>query len=158
MVKRVEPTFKIGDTVLVGSLNTVGTVSAVLSGQSYRVSVGSMQITVRARELNASPLPARHGAAPSEKHKSGAFPTSRKEKVSSTIDLHGLTVDGACRALEAWLNALIMSGTRQGKVIHGLGSGKVQRATHQTLARYAAVRAFKINPVNPGETDVYLDW
>jgi DNA mismatch repair protein MutS2 len=76
--------------------------------------------------------------------------------IRSSIDLHGLTVDQASRALEEWLNQMILSDAKQGKVIHGLGTGRVQRATHEILARYSAVRAFRINDANPGQTDVYL--
>jgi DNA mismatch repair protein MutS2 len=143
--------FSVGDTVLVVSLKKVGQVSELLRSGVYRVSIGSLSMVVAESDLRPHSAPQREGK------KIISFPDSRKgPKVSPTIDLHGLTVEDAVRKLESWLNDSILAGHGSLKVIHGLGSGRVQRATHETLQRYSAVRAFRINDLNPGETDVHL--
>lgn len=157
MANRADTPFRVGDTVTVHALNADGRIVEALSPGVYRVAVRSLHITVKETEIapavsNAS---ATH-LTQSARHREVNVVTKRPERVPHTIDLHGLTVDDACRTLEQWLNAMIVTGAKQGKVIHGLGSGKVQRATHETLSRYSAVRAFRLNDLNPGETDVYL--
>jgi DNA mismatch repair protein MutS2 len=143
--------FAIGDAVFVVSLKKAGLVTEVLRGDSYRVTVGSLSMVVTRGDLTE---------APSSKECAServSFPRIPKgSRVSTTIDLHGLTVDEAVRKLESWLNECIIAGHGAVKVVHGLGSGKVQRAAHETLQRYSAVRAFRINDLNPGETDVYI--
>jgi DNA mismatch repair protein MutS2 len=149
--------FSKGDVVTVKSLGRSGVVIETLSNGSYRISLGAITVSAKSGELSLDPKvstsPAVSGVT--DKHVVRMTQT-RARSVRLAIDLHGFTVDQATRALEEWLNQMILSDAKQGKVIHGLGSGRVQRATHETLARYSAVRAFRINDANPGETDVYL--
>lgn len=152
MATREHTHFSLGDAVTVHALNADGRIVEVLSPGVYRVAVRSLNITVKGTEI--SPAAAR--ATTVESVRWSAAVTKKPQRPHTSIDLHGLTVDDACHALEQWLNSMIVSGAKQGKVIHGLGSGKVQRATHETLSRYSAVRAFRLNDLNPGETDVYL--
>jgi len=155
--------FSTGDTVFVTSLNVEGMVVEVLSADSYQISVGSLKLITKSSDLAAVDVAGTKRIAAKGKLTPGSATAKfvdlkvSAQRVKSSIDLHGLTVDAACRALEEWLNAMIISGSKQGKVIHGLGSGRVQRATHETLSRYAAVRAFRVNDLNPGETDVYFE-
>jgi DNA mismatch repair protein MutS2 len=58
--------------------------------------------------------------------------------------------------LDSWLDAVILSDLYHVKVVHGLGTGRVQRAVHERLQNFKAVRRFAINQHNAGETDVYL--
>jgi DNA mismatch repair protein MutS2 len=153
-----EPTrFNKGDFVAVKKLGRSGVVVEKLSNGTYRISLGALTVSAKASELSLDPK-----ANPSLGDSViNRVRLARKNKtracaVRTSIDLHGFIVDQATRALEEWLNQMIISDAKQGKVIHGLGSGRVQRATHEILARYSAVRAFRINDANPGETDVYL--
>jgi|GEM_PF-788433 len=151
------PLFSKGDVVTVKSLGRSGVVIERLSNGSYRISLGALSVSARSGELSLEPNASRAPQPSQVKGKELIRKTqTRARSVRSAIDLHGFTVDQATRALEEWLNQMILSGAKQGKVIHGLGSGRVQRATHEILARYSAVRAFRINDANPGETDVYL--
>lgn len=152
MTNRADTPHSVGDTVTVHALNAAGQIIEVLSPGVYRVAVRSLNITVKGAEISA----ATSQASVAHSSRGVKIVTNKPARIPQTIDLHGLTVDDACRALEQWLNTMIVSGAKQGKIIHGLGSGKVQRATHDTLSRYTAVRAYRLNDLNPGETDVYL--
>lgn len=144
--------FREGDVVQVSTLRKVGTVIETLHGGSYRVAVGPLTIVCKASEL--SPGPRNETPRPAKKLLvQQARPSS---KPSTTLDLHGLTVDEATRRLEQWLSDVIVAGVSQVKVVHGLGTGRVQRACHELLSRLPVVRAFRVNDANPGETDVYL--
>jgi len=157
MTNRADPPYTVGDTVTVHALNATGQIIHVLSPGVYRVAVRSLNITVKGVEISPASSQSDTSQTNTSQSMRGVKVIAKKSsRVPQTIDLHGLTVDDACRALEQWLNTMIVSGAKQGKVIHGLGSGKVQRATHETLSRYTAVRAYRLNDLNPGETDVYL--
>lgn len=143
--------FQVGDLVLVRSLKRTGRIVERLGQSSYRVSLGSLTIKLAEAEIEAVAENATKAPitliSPVNK---------RRTSVHSSLDLHGLTVDAAVRRLESWLNDAIVAGLSQVRVVHGLGSGRLLEATHETLKRYSAVRAFRINDANPGVTDVYI--
>jgi dsDNA-specific endonuclease/ATPase MutS2 len=119
-----------------------------------------VQLTVKESDIEFITRADLNNAKQVAAHKSPIINTeivrSSKRKPPAAVDLHGLCVDDACRKLEDWLNQMILARMWHGKVIHGLGTGKLQLATHEVLSRYQAVRAFKINQFNRGETDVYF--
>jgi DNA mismatch repair protein MutS2 len=143
-------TFRVGHCVRVTRLKRLGEIVEVLPNNRYRVSIGSLSMFCSGSELTESN---EKGAAP-KSEKPVQLP--RVASAPATVDLHGLTVDEALRKLESWLNQAILADLWKLKVIHGLGTGKVQRAVHTYLAGVRAVKNFKINDVNPGETDVFL--
>lgn len=144
------PRFAEGDAVLVVKLGRIGLVVELLPRRRYRVALSSATMICKGSELTAS------SQRPKPKEEIPAHLQPRRTPPPSTIDLHGLTVDEATRKLEVWLSEAIMAGLHQVKVIHGLGSGRLQDATHALLKRVPTVRAFRVSDFNPGETDVYL--
>ena len=145
-----ENTFKPGDRVTVRSLKQDGTVEEELHGGRYRILVGSLSIVSRASDLSPSTRVKQASRPPAPVRR---LPTSLPPR---RLDLHGLTVDEAIRKLDAWLDRVVLSQLDHVKVLHGLGTGKLQGAVHSHLRTLNAVRNFKINDANPGETDVYL--
>lgn len=146
-----EQTFNEGDVVRVISLKKDGVVHSVLGGDRYKIAIGSLTITCTARDLTptTSPRPSSTTTAPISR-------ASNAPRPSQSLDLHGLTVDEAIRKLDAWLDSVILSDLTHVKVVHGLGTGRVQRAVHERLQTFKAVKRFALNQWNAGETDVYL--
>lgn len=144
--------FQVGDRVIVTPLARAGVVIEALRGDSFKVALGSLTIVVSGRELELSISSER----PKDAGKVEVRSASKGIKVPVMIDLHGMTVAEAVSRLETWLNACILARHGNVKIVHGLGTGRVQHAAHEVLARYSAVRAFRINDLNPGETDVFL--
>jgi DNA mismatch repair protein MutS2 len=145
-----EQQLREGASVLVKALKKLGVVEAVLGGGKFRVAVGSLKMTCSTKELEASSVPPRSTTAAPIKTQ------ARRAPPSPSLDLHGMRVDDAIRKLDQWLDDVILSELSSVKVIHGLGTGRVQEAVHKHLAALKAVRHFRINDRNPGETDVYL--
>jgi DNA mismatch repair protein MutS2 len=145
--------FKEGSFVTVLALKKQGVVVEVLNSGTCKVAIGSLTVNVSFNQL-AIANPPRDSAQQSSSQ--GAPRRASRANIPGSIDLHGLTVDQAIRKLEAWLNQAIVAGYNQVQVVHGLGSGRVQRAVHDVLSKYQAVRAFRVNDANPGMTDVFI--
>lgn len=153
---------KSGLNVLIIPLGRkAGTVTARLRGGSYRVALnGGVQLTVKESDLEFVAVDG--STKPKELAETRLGPKnteiirSSKLKPRAEVDLHGMRVDDARGKLEEWLNQMILARMWHGKVIHGLGTGKLQIVTHEVLSRYPAVSSFKINQFNRGETDVYF--
>ena len=143
-------TFCEGDYVLVKVLKKTGTVQGVLTNSRYKVLVGSLSLICRGSELAFSNAPTSNNQSVAT-HKTQPSPRPQE-----SLDLHGYTVDEAIRALDAWLDKVILYDLSRVKVIHGLGTGRVLAAVHARLRQLAAVKSFKISQFNPGETDVFL--
>jgi DNA mismatch repair protein MutS2 len=72
------------------------------------------------------------------------------------VDLHGLPVqDGVARLIDE-IDRALQRGADRVEVVHGKGSGRMRDAVHRQLAALPVVRAFKLDPGNPGVTWVYF--
>jgi dsDNA-specific endonuclease/ATPase MutS2 len=63
------------------------------------------------------------------------------------VDLHGLTVEGALARAEQALNDALLAGK---------SGGRIRAALHRRLHEISTVRAFRLEPGNPGVTIVSL--
>jgi len=139
-----------GQQVSVLKLNRVGTIVDCLGGDRFIVAIGSLTISCGRHELSPAHVNATIKAS------STVTISPAQAKPPAAIDLHGLTVAEASERLKSWLSTVILAGLHKVKVIHGLGTGRLQAATHEILCSVSAVRHFKVNELNPGETDVFL--
>lgn len=96
--------------------------------------------------------PRAHAAASHEP----ATQPRRKTERGPEIDLHGLTVELALERAEAALNDAILADRAEIRFIHGQSSTRIRNALHRSLARISSVRAFRLDPRNPGVTIVQL--
>ncbi|HWI40446.1 MAG TPA: Smr/MutS family protein, partial [Verrucomicrobiae bacterium] len=64
----------------------------------------------------------------------------------STLNLIGFRVDDALGRLETFLNDAALSGLRELRVVHGVGTGALLRAVREHLARHPLVETQR-----PGE-------
>jgi DNA mismatch repair protein MutS2 len=141
--------FSEGEEVYIISLKKGGTVQSIVGADRYRVAIGSFTMTCNSSDLRKPPSK-KVPSAPRP------IPLLQSSRPPQSIDLHGLAVDEAVRKLDSWLNSVILSELTHVKVVHGLGTGRVQRAVHERLHTLKAVKRFSINQWNTGETDVYL--
>ena len=139
-----------GEVVMVSSLRKRGVIEKVFADGKVRVAVGSLSMVCDAEQVS----PTDGGVAPTPKK--AVVVAQPSARPPARLDLHGMTVSEATKAVEEHLNRVILSGGSQAKITHGFGTGRVQAAVHELLGRLAVVRAFRINDRNPGETDVFL--
>jgi DNA mismatch repair protein MutS2 len=142
--------FRAGDHVHVHALGK-GTVRDVRSGGRFLIEIKGRSLLVHERDLSpvderkrrpASRAAEEHAALPSRAH------------VPGSIDLHGMTADEAVSALETFLSDAILAGLSEVRVIHGRSGGKLRAAVHGRLKGMPSVRAFRLDPANPGVTIV----
>ena len=141
---------RIGTWVSVRILKKRGTIESISPDGRFRVQVGAFSLYCTANELELCEEPA------AEQAPSTTFVRTSGNLVPSSIDLHGLSAEEATRRVEDYLSQLALTGGQQASIMHGLGSGTVQRAVHALLSSLSIVRAFRLNDRNPGKTDVYL--
>ena len=139
--------FKIGDTVQIRSLKKSGIITRIEKGIFY-ITFGTATVKCKHDEI-----------APTQKRKkpdTGRVTFDTKRIAATSVDLHALTVDEALRKVEQWINDAVLASLERGEIIHGLGTGKVRDAVHKMLSKLSVVKSFRLNPQNPGSTDVYF--
>jgi len=143
--------FQPGDRVHVAGLGT-GTVVDVRNRGRYGVAVKGRTLVVDGTEMQSAGRAPRKrtSAAPAEGEILG------RADAAATIDLHGKTVAEALEALDAFVNDALLASLAEVRVIHGRSGGRIREAVHKRLRRVAAVRSFRLDPLNPGVTIISL--
>ncbi|MBT1073500.1 endonuclease MutS2 [Pelotalea chapellei] len=133
-----------GDAVHVRSLGHDAVVLQVIPKQGkVRVRAGSMELELPLNDL-AAPLAKGGKKARQPDRKSwGAASAETEER---ELKLIGLRVEEALDMLEPFLNHSSLSGLREVRIIHGLGSGRLRQAVREHLARHPLVEEYR-----PGE-------
>ncbi|MEO6212303.1 MAG: Smr/MutS family protein [Vicinamibacterales bacterium] len=144
--------FQVGDHVLVPSLGK-GIVRDLRNGGQCLVEIKGRSLLVHEAQLSAVDVrqaPAKTAAA--EAHTSPGVLT--RSHAADSIDLHGMTTDEAVTALVTFLNDALLAGLSGVRVIHGRSGGRLKVAVHGRLKGMPSIRAFRLDPVNPGVTIV----
>jgi DNA mismatch repair protein MutS2 len=139
--------FAAGDRVHIATLGT-GVVREVRNGGRYLVELKGRSVVVGAGQLE--PAPARR-----ESTRETANRTATREPASpvgASLDLHGKTAAEAVDALDAFVSDALLAGLSDARVIHGRSGGTLRRAVHARLRQLTPVRAFRVDPRNPGVT------
>lgn len=134
-----------GDTVLVESLNKEGEILEVNPHEKKAlVQIGPMKIQVKLRELsqiqhlNTEKKPIAKKIKASDRH-----------KMNNTLDIRGMTGDEARFAVEKFLSDAVVSKTNHLIIIHGKGTGVLQKVVRDYLKQSSVVQSFRYG--NPSE-------
>ena len=139
-----------GDRVHIRSLGHSGIVVQLLERQKKaRVRAGSIELDVTLGDLFA---PRTTGTG----RKQPPVPPRQSWKVEAPEDerhelkLIGLRVDEALVELEGFLSRAILSGLREVRIIHGIGTGRLQAAVREHLGRHPLVDSFRAGEAHEG--------
>ena len=144
--------FALGDEVHVEALGK-GIVREVRNGGRYLVELKGRAIVVGESQLTAVDHKKRRiKAAKSSQADAGESPT--RSHVATSLDLHGMTVEEAVAALDAFVNDALLAGAAEVRVIHGRSGGRLKAAVHARLQQLAVARSARIDPANAGVTIV----
>jgi len=138
-----------------------GVILEVRNARRVLVQVQDRALVLDAATISAVPTPAR-GATP-EPAPRRREPARRREGTDDrdrprarTVDLHGLTADGALDAMHAAIDAALRADIGQLRLIHGRSGGRLRAAVHTRLRELTVVRSFRLDPHNAGVTIVEL--
>jgi len=75
---------------------------------------------------------------------------------SYRLDLRGIRLDEARAMLEKFIDRALLSGLSQIEIIHGKGTGALQKMTHEVLKNTPGVRGFHFQDFDSGGTGVTI--
>lgn len=141
---------RAGDTVFVRAMNARGEVLSVnLKKKEAEVLVGSMRLTVKAKELFAVSAPRK----PQER-----VQVVRKVEpvaaVQTEINLLGMTVAEAVQEVDAFIDRAVLAGLEEVKIIHGMGTGKLKEGIRNHLRTMKNVAEFRSGAYGEGAAGV----
>jgi DNA mismatch repair protein MutS2 len=130
-------------------------VREVRNGARYLVELKGHSIVAPEAQLTAASQ-GKRGDTRAKASAADAANVPTRSHAPASLDLHGMTVDEAVSALDAFLNDALLAGHAEVRVIHGRSGGLVKRAVHARLKQLPTIRAFRVDPRNPGMTIVSL--
>ena len=139
---------RIGETVLVTSLNQPGVVEAGPDNRGeVAVRAGSLKVQVPVSDLRRISAAEAADPAPTPPAPAGL---QKALQVSSTLDLRGLAAEDAVLELDKYLDDAILAGLERVTVIHGKGTGALRQAVRAHLSRHPEVAAFRLGGEGEG--------
>jgi DNA mismatch repair protein MutS2 len=145
--------FTAGDHVQVSTLGKA-IVREVRKAGRYLVELKGRTILVTEAQLAPVAAPRRRKPEAGGPGPAVAGPT--RTHARDSIDLHGLSAADAVSALDAFLSDAMLASLGEVRIVHGRGGGRLQAAVHERLRQLGSVRAFRVDPANPGVTVVRL--
>ena len=144
-------TFAPGDHVHVAALGK-GVVREVRNHGRYLVDLKGRSVVAAAAQLTAVSRPRKSGA----RAEAPRAQEHGRSHAATSLDLHGITVEEAIAALDAFLDDALLARHAEVRVIHGRSGGRLKAAVQARLRQLPVIRAFRIDPANPGVTIVTL--
>jgi DNA mismatch repair protein MutS2 len=148
--------FNTGDHVLVANFGRA-IVRDVRNGGRYLVELkGRAMIATEAQLTRLEERRRQRGSAKVQAPTIGAADALPRTNAASSVDLHGMTAEEAVVAVDAFLNDAFLGSLDEVRIIHGRSGGRLRAAVHGRLRGMTAIRAFRLDPANPGVTIVSL--
>ena len=151
--KKVE-SVNIGDSVFIHSLNLKGTVSTLPNDKGIlTVQTGIISSKVNINDLELM----------DEKNDNTLKRTATRRSqglkslhISPEVNLIGMNVDEACSVLDKYLDDALLAHLEYVRIIHGRGSGALQKGIHAYLKRQSFVKSFKLAEFDDGGNAVTI--
>lgn len=133
--RRLRRNLEEGDTVLVKTLGTTGTVVA-LAKKDAEVAIGRMKTRVPLTDLEL------REREPEEVEEGGVL-VNASNTPSMELDLRGKRVEEGLAMLENYLDSAYLSNLPWARIIHGKGTGRMKVAVRQALQKNQHVLSFE---------------
>ena len=143
--------FRIGDSVLVLSMNTKGTIHTLpnAKGDCF-VTMGIMTTKVNIKDLAILETPKEETV---KKVFTATGIGNKAMTISPELNLVGKRTDEAVAELDKYLDDAYLAHIHKVTIIHGRGTGAVRQAVHQHCKRTKYVKSYTISP-DYGSTEV----
>ncbi len=147
---------RIGDTVLVLSLNIKGTVSTLPDARgNLFVQMGILRSQVNVSDLEL--IEEETIRTPDMKSNgTGKIRMSKSLGVQTEINLLGKTADEAITELDKYLDDAYMAHLPSVRIVHGKGTGVLRKAVHNYLRKQKHVESFRLGEFGEGDSGVTI--
>ncbi|MDO4281791.1 MAG: Smr/MutS family protein, partial [Peptococcaceae bacterium] len=136
---------RVGDEVYLNNFNMNATVLAVdKQKKSLEVQAGIMKSTVKLKDVSKASKKKNRVTATTKR------PQMKVKSVASEIDLRGMTVDEALRAVDHFIDDAYLNNLSQIHIIHGKGTGALRKAINDKLNASKYVKQHHYAPANEG--------
>ena len=152
---------KVGDTVRIKGLTSVGTIESIDSKMAT-VIFGGMKTKMRAERLEHAEMPKQQATKSEERNANivGAYGNAskdtrdvidnRKLNFKQDIDIRGMRGDEAINAVTYFIDDAILVGVSRVRILHGTGTGILRQLIRQYLATIPNVSHFRDEHVQFG--------
>ena len=152
---------KVGDTVRIKGLTSVGTVESI-DGKMVTVIFGGMKTKMRAERLEHAEMPKQQTTKSEERNANivGAYGNAskdtrnvidnRKLNFKQDIDIRGMRGDEAINAVTYFIDDAILVGVSRVRILHGTGTGVLRQLIRQYLATIPNVSHYRDEHVQFG--------
>lgn len=145
---------QVGDTVLVTTLGTRATVTALPdSKQMVEVQAGAMKLKAAIGNLRLVSGKPQKSTAPRR-----TAVSRDRAPVSSAmrVDLRGKNAEEALMDLDMFLDGAVRSGLNEVTIVHGKGTGVLRKAVQTHLRTHPNIRTFRLGVYGEGEDGVTI--
>ena len=143
---------KVGDTVRIRGLSTMGTVESIGKGKATVV-FGAVRSTVELQRLEHAAQPARSEAPSQAAQVSRATRNTideRRKGFHQDLDVRGMRGDEALQAVMYFIDDAILVAMPRVRILHGKGNGILRQLIRQYLATVPGVATFRDEHVQFG--------
>ena len=148
---------KVGDVVFVEAMGAEGVVRSLRADKGEaETDVGGIHLRVKIRDLKVlSPAAGKKREQPTERVR---VVRDLKQRLSPMKELNvlGLTVSEAEAEIDPFLDAAVVAGIEEVKIVHGFGTGSLRKGIHEYLRRHANVESFRLGKYGEGEGGVTI--
>ncbi len=146
---------KVGDTVLVRTMNLKGKVCSLPNAKGdLSVQVGAMRTQVSIRDIEYAE--AEPEAAAPKKTGAGKIAVSKSMSVGIDCNIVGMRVDEALPVIDKYLDDAYLAHLPQVSIIHGRGTGALRDAVHRHLRNLKYVKSFRLGEFGEGDRGVTI--
>lgn len=146
---------KLGDSVFVHSMNVKGVVSSLPNDKGKLfVQMGILRSQVDIKDIEL--IEEESADKPTKRFTGSSASFMKAATISPEINLIGMNVDEACSELNKYLDDAMLSHLNQIRIIHGRGTGALQKGIHQYLKKLPFIKSFHLAEFNEGGTAVTI--
>ena len=152
---------KVGDTVRIKGLQSIGTVESI-EGKMATVIFGGMKTKMRAERLEHAEAPKTEKSKAEERNANivGAYGSisndtrnvidNRRQNFRQDLDVRGMRGDEAINAVTYFIDDAILVGMSRVRILHGTGTGILRQLIRQYLATVPNVSHYRDEHVQFG--------
>ena len=145
---------KIGDKVHVHSLNIDGVVSTLPNDKGLLyIQMGMLRSQVHKNDLSITEA-VKEDNKTVHKSKSSSF--MKAASISPEINVIAMNVDEACAVLDKYLDDALLSHLNSVKIIHGRGTGALQKGIHAYLKKQSFIKSYHLADFEEGGTAITI--